>query len=51
MGDFEWGRENGLWGDDGIPYEITDELSDDYDEDYSNNFDIKKSDKKLEIRL
>jgi hypothetical protein len=45
MGDFEWGRENGLWGDDGIPYEITDELSDDYDEDYSNNFDIKKSDK------
>ncbi|MDD1783414.1 KAP family NTPase [Enterovibrio sp. ZSDZ35] len=29
MGDYEWGRENGLWGEDGIPYEIADQLSDD----------------------
>ena len=22
MGDYEWGRENGLWGEDGIPYSL-----------------------------
>ncbi|OED80564.1 P-loop NTPase fold protein [Vibrio splendidus] len=32
MGDYEWGRENGLWGEDGVPYEIADQLSDDYDD-------------------
>jgi len=24
MGDYDYGRENGLWGDDGIPYGIDD---------------------------
>ncbi|HIF9058763.1 TPA: P-loop NTPase fold protein [Photobacterium damselae] len=32
MGDYEWGRKNGVWGEDGIPYEIADQLSDDYDD-------------------
>jgi len=25
MGDYEWGRENGLWGEDGIPYSLEEE--------------------------
>lgn len=32
MGDYEWGRDNGLWGEDGIPYDIADQLSDDEDD-------------------
>lgn len=24
MSDYEWGRANGLWGDDGVPYGIND---------------------------
>lgn len=27
MGDFDYGRENGLWGDDGIPYWINERPS------------------------
>ena len=29
MGDYEWGRDNGLWGEDGIPYDLADELESD----------------------
>ncbi|MFA0348250.1 P-loop NTPase fold protein [Vibrio sp. 10N.222.55.C6] len=32
MGDYEWGRDNGLWGEDGIPYDIADQPSDDEDD-------------------
>jgi hypothetical protein len=32
MGDHEWGRDNGLWGEDGIPYDLADESeSDDFE--------------------
>ena len=31
MGDWDYGREHGLWGNDGIPYGID---SRDYDDDY-----------------
>lgn len=39
MGDYEWGRENGLWGEDGIPYELGDKSeSDDFEiEQFEND--------------
>ncbi|MGK0270141.1 MAG: hypothetical protein ACI88H_000776 [Cocleimonas sp.] len=39
MGDFEEGRKLGLWGDDGIPYDIKNQLEDDeYNEDDNDPF-------------
>jgi len=31
MGDFTYGRDNGLWGEDGVPYDISDNLDDEFD--------------------
>ncbi|PME57466.1 hypothetical protein BCV33_12005 [Vibrio lentus] len=37
MGDYEWGRDNGLWGEDGIPYDLADKLE--YDDLEINDFE------------
>lgn len=40
MGDYTYGRENGLWGEDGIPYDIADQLDSEFDDEESNfNFE------------
>ncbi|HAS8442384.1 KAP family NTPase [Vibrio vulnificus] len=41
MGDYEWGRENGLWGEDGIPYDVADQLSD--DDNDPNDFKVRSN--------
>ena len=38
MGDYDYGRENGLWGDDGIPYGIDTVEYSDADYGYENLF-------------
>ena len=42
MGDWDYGREHGLWGNDGIPYGLDHK---DYDDDKSFHINLNKSEK------